>query len=43
MVRRAGGGGGGCVQGDHRTRAVQTVMGMMVMVVVTREGDVMRR
>lgn len=44
MVRRAGGGGGGGVHGDHRTGAVQTVMGMMMMVVVVTQGcDVMRR
>lgn len=43
MVRRAGGGGGGGVHGDHRAGAMQTVMGMMVMVVVTQGCDVMRR
>lgn len=42
MVRRAGGGGGGGMLGDHRTGAVQTVMGMVIVVVVA-QGDVMRR
>lgn len=44
MVRRAGGGSGGRVHGNHRAGAVQAVMGMMVMVVVVMaQGNVVRR
>lgn len=44
MVRRNGGGGGSGMYGDHRAGAVQTVMGvMMVVVVVMAEGDMVRR
>lgn len=43
MVRRAsGGGGGGGVHGNHGAGAVQTVMGMMMVVVVMAQGDMMR-
>lgn len=46
MVRRTGGGGGGGgMHRDHGAGAVQTIMGMMmvVMVVVMAQGDMMRR
>lgn len=44
MVRRTAGGSGGGVYGDHGAGAVQTVMGMMVVVVVVMtEGDMVRR
>lgn len=43
MVRRTGGGGGGGgVHGNHGVRAVQTVMGM-VMVMMMAQGSVLRR
>lgn len=42
MMRRAGGAGRRRVHRDHGVGAVQTMMGMMVMMVAQR-GDVMRR
>lgn len=43
VCRASGGDGGGRVHEGHGVGAVQTVMGMMVVMMVVAQGDMMRR